>query len=503
MVRLIIALLLVHMPLSALSSPTLRLLFEQNTQQLGYAFNATLIATGSKSNLSEIDLAPLRKNFGILVKEYSSVDKGQHNSSQQQLSMELYPRRTGIINVPSLLFAASHSSSFEVDVLQAKTANGPINIEYKLSTTQPWQRQQVLLTVALTTPDKFSRIDVENPQITHSEFKAITVSKETLSNAIQLTSGWAIFPLESGAQTTSFPAVLYHTQGIIERRFYPPEIQLNVKSLPNYIPPLMPVGKIDINSSVNAKPLLNTGNTYNWEIHLHSNELLSRFLPPILRQIQSNADIDFLSTESSRNDVINSTSATGEVIHRIRFKALSNGKITLPKIRVQYFDPVKGRVIHINHNPESLWSLAIYWQAIIGLLLLLTVFKLVKYTWLSAKEAHRKRNSMNMAMLNIRDASNGAQLWDALHMIAKAESWPENMSMGKWNEYWNDTYTPKITPIIEALSSINYMDTTHDINDIKTELLISIKKRKHNRRWSFSIKTIKANRIASLVITTN
>ena len=272
MVRLLTTLLLLHLPLTAFSSPDLKLLIEQNKQQLGYAFNATLIANDISENLSGIDLSSLRKDFGVIVNEYSGDQGNIKTRTQQQLSLELYPRRTGHIQVPELLFASSSSSHIDVEVLPAITASGPINIKYNVSTFQPWQRQQVLLTVNVT----------------------------TLSNVTHLNTGWAIFSLSSGNHEFSPPPVLYHLQGVVERRFYLPTIQLDVKPLPSYIPPLMPVGRVFIESRLDDNSLLNTDTIYNWIIRLHSPELLAHHLPPILRQVTSDDNITFQPAQSVR-----------------------------------------------------------------------------------------------------------------------------------------------------------------------------------------------------------
>lgn len=487
MVRLLITLLLIHLPLTAFSRPNLSLLLEQDKQQLGYSFNAKIIASDFIENLSSIDLTPLQKDFGVIVNEYSGSIKDAKDISQQQLSIELYPRHTGLIRVPRLLFSSATSKPTDVEVLQANGAAGPINIVYKVSTSQPWQRQQVLLTVDVTTPDKFSRLEITNPQNTNSEFRRIPTSKQVLSNATHLKTGWSIFPLQSGAQTISPPAVLYHLQGVVERRFYLPVIQLDVKPLPDYIPPLMPIGRVLIDSKVNADSPLNTGDTYNWTIRLHSSELLTHFLPPVLRQIVSNDKINFRPAMSKRIENITSTGSNGEVIHTIPFRPISTGSMNLPTIRVQYFDPVTGRVAVINHASEQVWSLAIYWQALIGIVFLLTIISLVKHLWRYWSRLHRKNKHMNDAILSIGEASDCKNLRSALHLISKAEGWPRNLSMKKWCEQWDSCYSPSITPTIKELSDIYYTNSSNDIIKIKNDFLNLIANRKSNRRWFYFI----------------
>ena len=483
MVRLLITLLLIHLPLKAFSSPDLSLLIEQDKQQLGYAFKAKIIATDSNDNLSSIDLTPLQKDFGVIVNEYSGANSNTKNGSQQQLSIELFPRRTGLIHIPALLLSSASSRPTEVEVLPAIGASGPINIEYNVSTSQPWQRQQVLLTVQVTTPDRFSRLETKAPQSADSEFRRITPSKELLPNATRLKTGWSIFPLQSGAHTISLPAIHYHLQGSIERRFYLPEIQLNVKPLPDYIPPLMPVGRVLIDSKIDADTLLNTGDVYNWTIRLHSTELLTHLLPPVLRQINSSNNINFRTTASERREIINFSGSNGEVIHTIPFQSLTTGGVNLPIIRVQYFDPTTGRVTVINHSPEKIWSLAIFWQFLIVIMILFAVTFIAKVLWRLLSRLQRKSRSMNEAILSIREAPNPESLRNSLRLISKAESWSENTSLNKWGKQWDSHYSPSIVAVVEELSDIYYANSSNDLIKLKNDILNIIARKKSNRRW--------------------
>ncbi|NNG13526.1 MAG: hypothetical protein HKM22_00020, partial [Gammaproteobacteria bacterium] len=461
-----------------LASPRLSLLLEQDKQQLGRAFSARLMASGIDKNLSAIDLSPLEKNFGVIVKEYSGTTGNANTVSEQQLAIELYPRDTGLLEVPELFFSATSSSALEVEVLQAQSPSGPINVEYQISTAQPWQRQQVLLNINVTTPDRFARLETVDMQHADNDILSILASKEILADTTRLRTGWVIFPTQSGQQKISLPPVLYHLQGIVERRFYLPTIQLNVKPLPGYIPPLMPVGKVFIDSHIDANQLLSTKETYNWNIRLSSPELLSRLLPPILRQISSDDNIHFLPVQSRRAENITAHGSHGEVVHTVPFQALSTGRVKLPELRIQYFDPVQGRVAVTEYSPPQTWGMASYWLLLIGTGFLLASIFLVKLVWKYWLCLRRRREYMRKAIQLIANATNGEHLRQALHLIAKAERWPANLSITKWNEHWNSCYSPSATLTMNNLSRACYAQSKTDAIQIRADLLKLIENRK-------------------------
>jgi hypothetical protein len=478
MVRLLLVLILFQLPIAGLANSRLSLLVDQEKQQLGRAFNARLIARGIDKNLSGVDLSALKKNFGVLVKEYSSTAGNANIASEQQLTMELYPRQTGLVEVPELFFSTASSNPLEVEVLPAQSPSGPINVDYQISTTQPWQRQQVLFTINVTTPDRFARLEAVAMQHVDNEILSIPASKEILGDTSRLGSGWVIFPMQSGQQRISLPPVLYHLQGTVERRFYLPDIQLNVKPLPGYIPPLMPVGRVFIDSHIDADQLLTTGETYNWNIRLSSPELLSHLLPPILRQISSDDNIHFLPVQSQRAENITARGSHGEVVHTVPFQSLSTGRLKLPGLRIQYFDPVQDRVSVTEYSPPQTWSMAGYWQLLIGMALLVAISLLMKAAWKYWLHVRRQHQYMREAVHHINEASDSAHLRQALHLVAEAEGWPGNLSLSKWCEHWNRHYSPSATPTTEMLSSACYAKPDTDITQIRDDLLALLNNRK-------------------------
>lgn len=477
MVRFFIFLLLL-LPLSVYASPSLSLLLEQDKQQLGWAFNAQLIASGIDKKLSGIDLSPLERDFGVIVKEYSGVAASKKVASQQRLSIELYPRRTGILHVPVLVFSGATSTTADVEVLQARNSSGPIELEYQLSTTQAWQRQQVLFTLKVITPDRFARLETVDISRGNNEVRHIPGSTTSDDTSTHLQTGWAIFPMQSGLQKISLPPVLYHLQGVVERRFYLPDVQLNIKPLPDYIPPLMPVGKVYVNASINSTEPLSTGTTYNWNVRVYSPALLSHLLPPVLRQISSNDNIHYLPAETRRAENITNSGSHGEINYTIPFQTLATGKLTFPDLRIQYFDPELGRVSIAEFPPMRAWSIATYWQLLFFVVLLFGSIFILKTTWNYWLRLRKRHKYFKEAIHHITNATTNLQLRQALPLIARAENWPDNLSLNAWSGYWNKHYSPSVSSTIEELCYACYSAHGSDVTRIKNNLLRIIGNRK-------------------------
>jgi hypothetical protein len=210
---------------------------------------------------------------------------------------------------------------------------------------------------------------------------------------------------------------------------------------------------------------------------------MSHFLPPILRQISTDDTIHFLAAQSKRAENINVRGSHGEVLHTVPFQPLITGQLQLPALRVQYFDPVAGRVAVAEYRPPLKWSIARYWQLLLGAGLLLAGIFIIKKAWCYGLRLRLRRQYMREAIQGINTATTDRQLRQALHLIARAESWPANLSLGKWKEYWNRRYLPSATPIIEKLSIACYARSGTDTIQNRDKLLKLINSRKPNRRF--------------------
>ena len=142
------------------------------------------------------------------------------------------------------------------------------------------------------------------------------------------------------------PAVRYQLSGSDRRRFHLPQQTLNIRPLPSYLPPILPIGKLDISSKV----ISNHNNSKQWHIQLVSRGLIPYGSPGLDRQL---ADISGHDLSLIEIDPVQSVDATG--IHYV-----ANYYAPLPRwimpfgpdlsVSVRFFDTGRGRLVSQSHT---------------------------------------------------------------------------------------------------------------------------------------------------------
>jgi hypothetical protein len=481
-----LATILLTWPLSV-AAATLDLKIDSTRTELGAPLNVQMIGTGFREKLSDISLQPLRQDFGVQTLEYTSSkqDTGSLENFTQIYSLKLYPRRTGKIIIPSLTFAGATSKQVEIHVTGANTGSAPITLESSISSKSVWSREQILVTISVTTPDLFASL--ESPRLHIDNFEVIPIQESHKRTSINgkpnavLQTGWVLFPLASGKETISLPAIRYNLDGVIQRTFYLPLLHLNIKKISPYVPPVLPVGKVTLESEIQAQRPLYTDTLYYWNITLHGDGITPWSLPPVLRQIKSNEDIHFIPANSKRETNTDLTGLHGKVVHRIPFKALNSGSLKLPKLRIQYFDPDNGRIVNITHQPENIFALGMIWRVIAGLVFLLIIYRAVRYIlrkWIEYRERYHLRKK---ALATIEESSNSLELRASLNLVAKSEGWHDNLSLTEWAHCWQRKYKTgnEFTEAISELSALCYSQKeTRNIDKLKIRILTIVKNRR-------------------------
>lgn len=443
--RLIIALLGLC-PSLVVSAPQLELEIDKHDIELGKHLNAQLHAYEISQSLSMIDLLPLEENFGVVIKEYiseSALDS-DNNTMRQTLLLKLFPRSTGDLIIPSLHFNDVYSEFVKVSVREAFEGNKTLSLSSQISATTVWERQQIIVLVEISTSQKFARLEIENSQISGLKVMPIKASREWVQTDNDLESklrtGWIIFPLIAGKHIIELPPIKYVLNGVTERQFYLPMLSLDIKSLPPYIPPTIPVGKVELATSLPSHFFNTTDELMNWKVTLRSNVLAPQWLPAVLRQIKTNDTINFSDAESTRTLEATFDGILGKVEHNIPFKVNSSGLISMPALRIQYFDPSSGRLVSATHESKSILVISPIWLAILTIafagLIVFTGWALVK----RLSNFIKRRNKINSAMAKIKQTHDIYDLRNSLTHYAKAVNWPENTSLSSWLHNWQMQY---------------------------------------------------------------
>jgi hypothetical protein len=436
----------------------LHLLLTKTRVEYGKALRAELFLVGADSDdqagrqpidLEQIDLAPVRERFGIVTRDDPDwvEDRRWPGEEVQRLRMRLYPLTTGKLTIPSLNLGGLQTKAQVIEVRPAAIDGHQITFHRHLSTTEPWQRQQVILWTEVSTPEAFVRLTVdEDWQPPGFDLVPLPLTKHPspTGQGNILGIGWLLFPLLPGEHHLDPPAIGYRVSGHIERRFYPGITTLQVKALPPYVPPTMPVGRPTLVSRVEPSGPLPTGSLAYWNLSLSSDALPPRRLPPIRGQIrgqgQSSDELTFLAEKVERTTTPDQQGIHGSLRLQYPFKPLRNGRLQLPELQLDWFDPETGRLQRLHHqaprpwvyHQQGLWLLAAGLLLVVGWLLW-RLIGLVTRSW-RRRSAHRRL----MAAMAQESSPYGLRL--RLRQLAKLEGWTDNLSLQQWSLRWRHFY---------------------------------------------------------------
>ena len=465
--------------LTATAAPQLSLTLNKTETQLGKPVRVELEAVDAPQPLSALDLQPLRQSFGVVVEE-SMAGSGQ---TVQRLRLRLYPRRTGELTLPALRLGELQSAPQTVHVTE-----GPITVTTHLSEPSPWQRQQVMLQLDITTPDLFASLAVEGElKARDVDVVPLPLSRERrgTGKVAVLRLGWALSPLTAGTHNVELPPIRYELSGRTERIYYFPAMPLPVRPLPPYIPPTLPVGKVSVTSTLTPGGLLSPDTLAYWTVTVSGETVTPRGLPPLLRQVQSSERVRFLSVESERT--WDAETQRSRVVHHIPVKPLASGRLSLPSLQFQYFDPGTGRLVRVTHTPPRPWVLGWGWRAAMVMVPGLPALWLCLQLYRLSRRAFRRRREQNAALMALKEAADARQLRRALEAVSHAEGFPANLSLREWARHWRAHHhaDPAFDPLVARLSRACYGKPSGQEDSADMNAALYALYRQNRGRWFF------------------
>lgn len=454
------------------------LLIDKTESELGRPIRVSLYGVNLNVKVSKIDLTPLKKDFGVII-DYAindTSDKRWPNKYVQILKFKLFPRREGKLIIPTI--HSNNNSTLEkvVFIKGGKTTNAP---RLSLNNGTPYVQQQFIAHITMLSSDSTARLLID-PTHNINNFESIPLSfqrNKKQNGLYELKIGWALTALHSGAQILNLPAIEYTVSGVSRRKFFLPPININAKSLPSYLPPTIPIGKIAIESNTANDAIFNSSSISYLKIKLVGNINSSYKLPPILRQLKSNSQIKFypaITTRTFKNTINRLTSV---VNHSIPFKPLKSGFITFPKLKLQYFDPSNGKITTLTHEINSIYTLSVFWKMVCGFILILIViysFKQLYKKWCEFNFSKTKREKALQVLQEYKIES----IREALKLLTEAEHWKENITISQWGENWKEKYhvTNNFDAFIEQLSYCFYSTSEEcKTKELSAQLTLLIK----------------------------
>lgn len=316
---------------------------------------------------------------------------------------------------------------FSLPIYSASIQND-LNIKLSFSKNKVWQREQVIIKLEVVSKDKLARLDSDNFEL--EGFTVVPLLQESveIKDELHLRHSWQVFSQNSGEHTIALSNIKYRPNSGRAVVLKLPQKTLSVTALPIYIPPIMPVGKIAIEGDLKRGWNLLANRLYQWDISILTKQVAPETLPAISRLLRSSKEVQILPFKKIRK-TINHADASYEINYQIPFKALSIGRLDLPKIEIQFFNPELGKIekavleqpIVLVVNYFLLMLLSVIFIAFIAMIALRIFFKF--------KQRLITKKKIKEALFLIKQAENYPQIRAALSRFSVAKGWQENATL--------------------------------------------------------------------------
>ena len=362
-------------------------------------------------------------------------------------------------------------------VLLCGKAIAAIDHDFTISDTQVWQRQAVLITISLKNTDKYSTLDW--PVSHTSRYRIYTSLNQNSTNRIHA----ILFFTKPGAQNIQLPDISYSRGGRIQQTISLLPVNITVKTLPAYIPPTMPVGKITMSETYSASPLLLNANTfYQQDIRLSGINVAAEHFPLIQSQLTSAAH-QYLSTETKLSNAFTGQDFQGVKTYNIPLSFPSFTYISEQVIHWQYFDPNSGKILNDHFTSSAILATPIWMKLVLIFLLLALIYYLIRWSrrlYTSFIAVTRQRQQIK-ALLN--DPVDTSKTKQAIATHAALHHWQSNASIHQWLEKYQqyngietelNTALQRLDALCYANSTINHQEL-HQINQTLLHYLHKVK----------------------------
>lgn len=352
---------------------------------------------------------------------------------------------------------AAEVRSDPATVTQAMSQGVALTVTPKISTTRPWVREQVLVMLEVITPDRFASLAIEPQPLPGFEVIPLAGERERIETPegerTRLRIGLALFALLPGTHKVSLPPVQYRLDGGTRWLFPLPEPILEVKALPPYVPPTLPVGRVDIETALERNGLLRPGELAILRLRLKAKAMPSHWLPPLYRSLSNNEQVRYYPPQSDYSATTDSSGVNAVAEHRIPLSALGQGRLALPTLKLDYFDPATGRLERTVHQAPRPVVLGFSTQIAIVMLILVGIIWGAPKLWRRAAWLLYCRRERRAALNDLARAEDATALRAALRRYAAAAGGPSNISLGQLQQQLCGAVKPEM---IYTLSEASY-----------------------------------------------
>lgn len=472
MVRIIIILLSVFSTSIAVADSTVTAKLSHSNLELGKHTRLILSAPESFPPLDTINLDTLKPIFYI-----DNISEVEIVQGRQVMKLRLSAYHIGEQTISALKFNKSYTQPITFAVTDAvdPKSNLPIYINYSISTTSPWVRQQVLALYTLTSRLKLYDLKLASFNQSSIDSNDLIIQETKAIDTYIYKTGYAVFNLAAGQQTLNLPALVLKRDGTTSHRFYPPPYKLTVKALPLYLPATVPVGSLTLETDRPFQFNLTQRLTHN-KFSLIGNNIQPAALPFLSNQLDSTESIQTYpdtKIQSLFNDV---TGLTSKIQYTLPLKPISQGILQLEPIRLLNFDPERGVLLAAEHSLPVLLSLNLWVTILLILIFIFLLIILLYKLYIKMRFQVHRYLKYQLAIQYLSNTSDPLIVREVLQLISQAEGEQSNMTPDSWLNKMTNTASKNALQI--PLNRMLYRQSgSEDKNTLITSLIKIIKAR--------------------------
>ncbi len=320
--------------------------------------------------------------------------------------------------------------------------DGPLVVTWQLPEPAAWEREQLRLLVTVQSPERYASLRLPSWQADGFEVVPIPPRRHhPREGGSRLEAGWLLFPLAAGSRRLAAPPIEYRLGGRSERLLAPPLRQVEVRALPEWMTPEIPVGRPRISARLIAPPWPSTDELMRLEISMEGEAIHPAWLPSVDSLLPPVAGLRLLPAREWR-----SSEPSPQGIHGLRrlhipLRMERSGILPLPTLRLPWFDPGSGRLQVATAEPPRPWVIGPVWRLSFGLCLLALALLArgpLSRARISLARWHARRRLIRM----LEGASDYQEVLEQVRCHAAAEGWHGRATLGRWMEAMERRFGP-------------------------------------------------------------
>ena len=440
--------------------------------ELGRPVWLTLTSGQTAVSLNTIDFSSWQQDF-VLPRDYDLSIADDNRS--QRLRMQLYPLHRGQFELPALSFLNQTSNTMRIDVTEARDAKNrsPIDFTCKVPNNTPWQQQQVIVACSITMRNAYAVFTQPTDNLTGVQVLPMQAQQhvvhETLETQTRYQLGWVLIPTQAGKLHVQLPPIQYVRDGVVSHQFYVPPLDLNVQTLPAWLPGTIPVGTVSVVNYSLPQAWLSTSVLSHVQLQLQLAGMAPDLIPAYPQQLRSDSTMQYYSAQQQLLTRIDSNGIQHRLTYDIPLVAKHLGIYRLPALRLQYFDPASGTLKTAEIHGPSIIILNTWLKVLLLLFAAGVLIWLVRYLLQWLTQYWRRYQTYRLALQQLPRSNSLPAIRQVMQTMAQAEGWPTNLTYLQWQRRMQ-----AVAPMAQQLAVHNLNAASYAQQDIAMKPLVQL-----------------------------